>query len=486
MSSEPVNPDRGIDSIAHLFLSRADKNTQHRRVPPAQNSKAPEPQDVVELSGDSDLRAEPALGEIVLAGHLRDFLHKARLYAHYLLERDEHIALVLIGKYQASLITINQDKSDVSQIKIIAETENIDTVLIPAIKKFGQDYDNLLLVIEPAFLPRLPQFLPNFEHLTVLSTVGSSDMVESYKAIKSVSSYIQRSQQVSLFVCNAPDSNAADDVYYKLADTARNHLGLTLIPAGCHIEKIEPKAVEFEPEEFDPTIDAVKGKIADLLANDKFMPEQFVTMDFDSKNEEDFINEPMEDESDFEPFVADIPVEVEKTQEKPQARQEPVMSVVSETINIKNAYYPVRVDKLPQNDRQLNQALFLNMPAWLRNPVGLVALPVNIAVLNSENFKLLVDSSGRLHIMTAVLAVQNDTLINALNALGWVKDNLQLIVNSCPQMRIDNTVEAGLVVAAGDNVMQLKQACGQISNPVNVYQIHLLTGGDDALLVIPV
>ncbi|MBI9018397.1 MAG: hypothetical protein JEZ07_14180 [Phycisphaerae bacterium] len=508
MSLDPVNPDRGIDSIAHLFLSRADKNNiKPRRVPPVQNSKAPEPQDVVELSDDvQESQLEPrALGEIILAGHLQDYLHKARLYAHYLLERDENIALLSIGQSHVHAVTINKENDEDPQPQVIAETEDIEKGLMPALAEFSSHYDNLLLLIEPSFMPRLPELLGNFEHMTILSTVGSHDLVESYKAIKAVAGHIDPQQQVSLFVCEAPNSDAADDVYYKLADTARSHLGITLIPAGCHIEKIEPiSSTPIDSEIFDPEIQPVDPKLNDLIANNSFVPEYFPEMNLKTPGQDFQPPEPSEyDDSNLDFVDFDLPIEnilaqepqpsiapeeidTEKTHNNiNQPQQEPAMPVIQAQTSIKHAYYPLNLDKLPQDDQQLNQSLLLNLSAWLTSLPGAIALPTSIPVLNSQNFKLLVDQAGKLHVMTATLSVKHDTLINSLNALGWVNDNLQLIVNSCPQLSINNTAEVGLVVVAGDNVTELKQAARQLSNPASIYQLHLLTGQTDSILIIP-
>ncbi len=278
----------GINSIAHLFLSQSsqDETTgKPHRCPPRPSSSSPtgkstghpisadaldtrfptsnqdsrSPADIENPSGfiedqaapngglpdnptgaeqidyDSIINQQEAIpGEILLVSHLEEPLEKARQYANFLSQHDQ-VVLIDIDSKQARIIPLEStpETGDEEPI-VIAETVNISETLIPALKELAYDFDYLLVNIDKTFKPRLDELTRHCTQITVLSSCESAEIVETYKTIKDIAGGISPDHEISLFVCDAPETKTADNVYYKLADAARQFLDLILIPGGCY------------------------------------------------------------------------------------------------------------------------------------------------------------------------------------------------------------------------------------------------------------
>ncbi len=252
---------RGIESIAHLFLSQLDKQREgnsDRRTPPADNSSGnelPVQNDITDYSADFndgagentgrsdyDFDLDDSLqGEIVLAYHLRDSFSKVHDYAEYQSQRDERVALVSIDQYEVTLLEVfNGDPFDYPIV--IAETEGTAASLIPQINEAANGFDTIILNVDPSFAPRINEIISHADCVTLITDCTNDGIVSSYQVLKSVAADIEGDQEISLFVCDAVNEQYADRAYYKFAETAKKYVDRTIIPAGCSLLK-EPEEV---------------------------------------------------------------------------------------------------------------------------------------------------------------------------------------------------------------------------------------------------
>ncbi len=245
---------RGIESIAHLFLSQLNDQTQGDK--PAANRpvrQAPQAQDVSELKaiqsepeiisasnlyGNSEFTPEDnsdldnsLAGEIVLAYHLRDPYTKVRDYARYQAQHDQRIMLVSIDQYELSLQEIFNDDT-IAEPEIIAETEGPASELIPLINERGENYDIIILNIDPSFAGRINEIISRADCVTIISDTTSDGIVRAYQTLKSVINNIEDDQDIQLFICDAETTEQADRAFYKFSETARKFINRVIVPAG--------------------------------------------------------------------------------------------------------------------------------------------------------------------------------------------------------------------------------------------------------------
>ena len=246
---------RGIESIAHLFLSQLDKQREDSsglRTPPADNTSENEvssgqdeitgftagyDNDTVDDTGRSDFDfdlASSLQGEIVLAYHLRDSYSKVHDYAEYQSQRDERVALVSIDQYEVTLLAVfNSEPLD--HPVVIAETEGTTASLIPVINEAAGSFDTIILNVDPSFAPRINEIISHADCVTVITDCTNDGIVSSYQTLKSVVGDIEADQEISLFVCDAVNAQYADRAYYKFSETAKKYIDRTIIPAGCSL-----------------------------------------------------------------------------------------------------------------------------------------------------------------------------------------------------------------------------------------------------------
>ena len=265
MDEQRNKRQRGIESIAHLFLSELDKQREDSsgmRTPPAVNSaeqSSDRQDDITDFAADHDNEAGDnsgrddfdfdlsgsLQGEIVLAYHLRDSYSKVHDYAEYQSQRDERVALVSIDQYEVSLLAVfNSEPLD--QPVIIAETEGTAASLVPMINEAADGFDLIILNVDPSFAPRINEIISHADCVTVITDCTNDGIVSSYQVLKSVAADIEGDQEIALFVCDAVNEQYADRAYYKFSETARKFIDRTIIPAGCIIL---PESDDLENEE---------------------------------------------------------------------------------------------------------------------------------------------------------------------------------------------------------------------------------------------
>ncbi len=256
---------RGIESIAHLFLSQldGDNNNRVKRTPPSRTpdnteslpleeptetmaSSEAEPEDsptpsqinshvsIEDIKKNCDL-ADSLAGEIVLAYHLRDSYQKVRDYAEYLSQNDEQVALISIDQYEVTMLReISSDTIEDSLV--LAETECNCSELIPIINDAADDHDIIILNIDPSFSSRTEEIISHADCVTVISDCTSEGIIRAYQVLKSVASGIEDDQEIQLFICDADSEEQANRAFYKFNETSRKFINKIILPAGCTLK----------------------------------------------------------------------------------------------------------------------------------------------------------------------------------------------------------------------------------------------------------
>ncbi|MBN2841680.1 MAG: hypothetical protein JXM68_01230, partial [Sedimentisphaerales bacterium] len=255
---------RGIESIAHLFLSQLNDQSQGdkpaasrpvRQAPSPQETSEPqivkpEPEiisasnlyDNLEFTPEDNSDLDNSLaGEIVLAYHLRDPYARVRDYARYQAQHDQRIMLVSIDQYELSLQEIF-DNDTIAEPEIIAETEGPASELIPLINERGENYDIIILNIDPSFAGRINEIISRADCVTIISDTTGDGIVRAYQTLKSVINDIEDDQDIQLFICDAENTEQADRAFYKFSETARKFINRVIVPAGTILANHENEA----------------------------------------------------------------------------------------------------------------------------------------------------------------------------------------------------------------------------------------------------
>jgi hypothetical protein len=412
-----------------------------------------------------NLMSVNTLGIALLADHLENYLTRIRGYGEHIADQYGNVALLNIDSYEAGLIEImdrsiasgNQESASAKQAddiwqailadepkridsETIAETEDFENGLWPALKEFAQDYAEVVFHIDKSYQKHCRQLIEHCCRLVILTSCEHNDIIETYKVIKWLASDKQESKEAFLFVCDATNENAALEVHKKLAQTANDFLGMTLIYAGCSTVANKFKEMSFEPESGSPINSA------------------------EIKNKE---NEESEQ-------VKDIP-------SVPQSIDPPVSPVKQRPL----PQCPIPVVSFPNNDVELAEALQLALPGWLTDVPAAMVVPVSKPSDLEPAARVLIDATGRLLVLLPSLTGNDNLLNQALHVRKWLSDNLNLIVNSCPQIKIDRSLPTGLILITPPPINSLQMSYSQIRQfPILFKQLHLLQNGSNKSILI--
>jgi len=399
----------GIDSIAHLFLSQSAKNCRDQ---------------------SSRTRKHPIIEpeRIVLAYHLDDPYAKLRGYARSLSGNGDKVVLVSLDDCEAQLLSLSEGKTahGADQSVVFAETEDIHEKLVPAIAgaiggldDCGAGRVHVLINIDASFRYRGLELLDYYRELTIITTCQSQDVIETYKVLKDWSEYLGELHKVSLFVCDAADSESGDEVYYKLANAGKKFLGRVLIPAGCSTAESESAASA--------------GQEAAL--------EETAAVDEQSSVEDDILTEASELEEDIVEGAKTESVNTDVCAEK--------LQYFDSVVNSPQTLYPIQVASLPQDDVQLSNYLQLALPRWLTTVPTAMAIPLSLPRDIGSAVRVLIDATGRVHVLAAGLCASSEIINRGLAGHKWLSSNLTSIAGACRQLKIDLSAPAGLILVAG-------------------------------------
>jgi hypothetical protein len=463
MSDRPsIQTGRGIEGIAHLFLSQSSTGARPTRQKPgvvstplAEDPPPPQPSPPIE---NPSAREADHFGIALLADHLENHWSRIHRYGEQLADQYGKIAVVNVDSCEAGLIEIIEnpasggtretltakpdddfwkaliaEEQGISPSQTIAETEDFPNNLRPALCEFAQDFAEVILHIDKSYQKSCREMLQHCSGVVVLCSSEPVDIIETYKTIKWLAELERNWGEVFLFICDVPDSEAALETYNKLSQTCRNFLRVNLQYAGCSAAIAEKKD------------NNGKETPAEVPVAEKFA----------------------------EPVQEPVSVDRASRFETQPMNQRPI------------PHSPIPVTVFPRQDAELADVLQLALPGWLGEiPTGL-ALPLCKPSHVDPAARVLIDATGRLHIMLASLTGSPDLFSKALQARKWLNENLNLIASHCPQLKIDRSLAAGLILIAPPPLEILQNGGSQIREfPILIKQLHLLLNEEKAALLI--
>ncbi|MBN1764716.1 MAG: hypothetical protein JW860_05615 [Sedimentisphaerales bacterium] len=459
MSTPPSSqPDRGISSIAHLFLSqqRAESggDTPRRRPPGfAEPFTAAEPpcstdQDAPEELSNPFLEAlhrhtaDYLPGEILLADHLPVDPDRIKRFIRHHYQGQDKIALVTIDQYEVRL----QQQDEPS--RIIAETEDTGA-LITALNELTETYDVLVLNLDLSFRVQARDLIRRCLEVNILCTCESPDIITTYQTIKWLVDDMGWPGTINLFI----DNNLTYDPHCYPQGDSQEH------------ESAGVKAVH---EVFDKLSGATR----------KFLDRELELIGFHISKPETINEEKKETPHDEEPCFENH-LNMSQTKRKGHTREQ---------LHIPKVHCPVEVLTPPCKDEQLSDALHMALSAWLNFLPGVISLPITPPADIDPAVKILLDGRGELYVMLPSLNADETILSRALRARKWLTDNLNLITSPFTQLQLDRTTPPALILVTGGPATQnLKISCSQLPDITShVMQLHIMQSHDKwSLLILP-
>jgi len=279
--------------------------------------------------------------------------------------------------------------------------------------------------------------------MVVLCSGERDDIIETYKTLKWLAGLEIKSGEVFLFICDVPDSEAALDTYNKLSQTCRNFLHINLQYAGCSIAatgKTESKPQAAAAEE--PAV------VTSVQPKEEVKPE-------------------------IKPVSQPVPVVDAGGLGTKPVPQRPI------------PHGPISVAGFPNQDTELADILQLALPGWLTDIPAAFPLPLRMPGPVDPSARAIVDATGRLHIMLASLTGSHELLSKACQARKWLGENMNLIAGFCPQVKIDRSLAAGLILIAPPPMEILQNGASQIREfPILLKQLYLLLNDSNKAILI--
>ena len=343
--------------------------------------------------------------------------------------------------------------------------------------------------------------------VVVFCSDAPEEMVSAYKCIKRLWQG-EQGAKVSVFVSGVADEQRAVAVFEKLAQTSRDFLGLELQWAGSEQYGGEATGKELGRVDYDKQAMVVVSEYlreqSEKAKWDDFLQEEGAVL-LEGMGHGQRVLKREKNEGEISRDVETRGIGEAKTEKEPQveapAREEqaaearmPIMTEIPVPAEASAPVYeevrplpqaPLPVARLPKTDLELMESLVLALPGWLTCLPSGMAAPINMPK-ELGSVRVLIDGNGRLSILGASLTGQSGIWEQGMRARKWLTDNLELMIGHCRQLRIDRSMEVGMVMVVGSGAEGLRQSCGQISDfPCHVLQLHLLQNdGGNWLLVV--
>jgi hypothetical protein len=156
--------------------------------------------------------------------------------------------------------------------------------------------------------------------------------------------------------------------------------------------------------------------------------------------------------------------------------------------------YPIQVASLPQDDVQLSNYLQLALPRWLTTVPTAMAIPLSLPRDIGSSVRVLIDATGRVHVLSAGLCASGEIINRGLAGHKWLSDNLPSIAGACRQLKIDLATPAGLIMVAGGVAETMEIAMDELNErelpePIScqIMKLYFLQNeAESALLIMPV
>ncbi len=523
MSVLPDEPrSRGIESISHLFLSQLSEGDRQR---PQRRGPVVVKEDEQEISLDNSLKLSHA--QMLLAGHLAEPLRAIQKYARG-----------VVGDGSGTLLSL---AGNMLRMFVKAGEGTVCDTLNECLESLPGHCEKMLIYMGREYRDSLGEMLEHCRRAVVFCGCEPEDVIAGYQEIKWLVTEVGVLTEIAVYVVHGPDEvHRAGEVYDRLNRTVNEFLDID-------VERVEDSQLNYQHEPLREmlTIDnadsdeVIGGMVGFLAGGESERPGGSVTEQPEEISGE---NPPADHITDFSSSETDANVAEIKPVDEPATGIEGETEVISmpnifdelleydqpdeceasggdweeeplETATDKEraamelqyeargeaggkvsgseqglgsvpVMCPIEVVRFPGSDAELADLLQLALPVWLHSVASAVALPVRMPEINDKSIRFLLDAAGRIHILAGRISGSSEMVMDALAGRKWLKNNINMIAGQCRQLRVDISLEPGLVLVAQDNVQVLRKSLDAFEFPCAVMQAQKLqTGMNRSMLI---
>lgn len=486
-------PSRGIGSIAHWFLSQSgaappqssDSVNRPRRVPPgrpaAQTSSRPP-------------ATEPRQSHrvAVIGPHQSDPRENILRLAEQWASEDLSVGLLLINNSDITAIEMRLDDECPTENDGLVEGLQADscsehTVIAGQIRQEFQKLfepegqlelpdkandkpakaaqmrfsstseafgylsarnDTILIGIGDIKETTAVELVDRCDSAIIVTRPHQDELVAGYKLLKQLQSSGAIRSKVSVFICDSPDEQTAQSAYERLSRTAEQFLDMELDLAAGELSQSE-SCGENITTDILATIQTEPAAIAEL--------EKILRNDTRQVQPADEATEPVEEPVD----MAGLPSPLQT----------------------------IPIERLPQTDRQLIEALGLNLGKWLNVVSCPIVLPIAPICPDIPNCpaRFIVDADGRAIVLFASIYPPDDGLLErAISVRDNFSGRIRSIMGRYRQVSIEASLDTGLILVAPGPLGCIRESFDKLAEShCFALQLYLLQNGpnDYSLLV---
>ena len=362
--------------------------------------------------------------------------------------------------------------------------------------------DTLLVDIGREMLAEAEGLLAVSRHVVVFASEETDDILGAYKAIKWLGPAAWKDKDVSVFVTGVAAEQAGRNVHRKLSETAWEFLGIKLNWAGWSAGSVVASGEKIlaHGEDAKAAFGAVlefvgRGGVVELRTAEEAADETGRVNDQGTEQAEANYGQEDRLKDKVEEDVAQSTRSDSEVLESEEICQEYPSRSVDVGAHVASGQVPqgrplplttLAVDKLPQDDKRLCDELVLGLPRWLTVMPTALSVPLCLPAEFDRSVRILLDGGGRLAVLAVNMSGEDEVLGKALRVRQWLRENLEMVVAHCRQLKIDRALEVGVILVVGGAAENLRQSCSQISEfPCQVLQVHLLQSelGSSVLVV---
>jgi len=467
-NKKPDQPSRGIEGIAHLFLSGHGSREGRvvRRGPGSDGREAGSEKDQAQAAPDKtvpegvEMSSRKRVGVGILCEHLEDWQEKLIHFARQTSTHEGPVGLVCFDRGRVRLMEYGQ----------AAEQAVVDTVIDSAWQElFGPQQADRSIEAKPSnrkggfsgsldeldseietVLVQIPEsggeeaagLIQQCGQLVVFSGCEKSQIVDAYRIIKWLGTIAGYEGKPGVFVFGAKDEQESASVYETLSNTAKRFLQMELEWAGGEIpitEGVREREVSAVKKD-----ERILGELADYLAESGT----------DRTNQANGQKEDALGADGVQPTGLDV-------------------------------YEPIMVESFPRSDVELSDRLEVSLAVWLKGIPAVMVLPLPALAKVDRAARVIVDSTGRLWVFCGSLQEPASLLCRGLAVRKWAVDHLSLIKGNFSQVKIEVAFPVGLILVSGGEQEPLRDGCSQIEGiPCQTFRLTFLQKGEQQSILI--
>jgi hypothetical protein len=500
MTTAPsVPPSRGIESIAHHFLSQM--SSPPRRVGPSRLAEAPPdfslPENTVSAPAsrpDVDSTSEavemfprpksvdsPSSAALIVL--LTDNAERNNVvidqYARQIAWQNGPIGLLRVTQTQLELNEyipfaadnaqaapgesggcspdISVDKAELSALfgngRTIDEDSksNVPMPLRQAFEYLSSRVETILIHCDDPDRELLRPYLRGGDSAVVFASSSRDGLVGAYQNIKWLAKDAGFNREISLFVSDA-NEQTVDAVFDKLGRTAQQFLDVEILYAdypqsGGNMNRRLLAASPLNP--------SIQHELCRWFGGGRENLESNIPGEAKPQDQYELENNPQDKPEVFQTLPKNI--QLPKTQDfMPGITEEkPRITPVDHTDA--PIYCPIPVSEFPTDEDPLCDVLVKSFPAWLGDIPSALSLPTQPTDGFDPAVRLLVDARGRAYVLAPCLSAGGITT-RICNARHQLANRIKDIADRYPQLKIDYSLFPEVILVAPENMSKFLSA----------------------------